>query len=45
MTTYLPFVFNISLTSTARSHIRINKRGAIVRVVKGGNIFEFQIWG
>jgi hypothetical protein len=27
------------------SHIRVNKRGAIIRVAKVVKIFEFEIWG
>jgi hypothetical protein len=37
-------MFGLSFTFIARSHNRVNKRGATIRVARGVKIFEFQIW-
>jgi hypothetical protein len=34
-------MFELNLIFIAKSHIRVNKRGAIIRVAKGVKIFEF----
>jgi len=38
-------MFKLNFTSTAGSHIKVSKKGAIARVVRGVKIFEFEIWG
>lgn len=37
--------FRLNFISIVGSHIRVNKRATITRVVRGVKIFEFEIWG
>ncbi len=39
------FIERLMLTLTTRSHIICNKKGAIARVARTIEVFEFEVWG